>query len=113
MPQLDLTTYTGVIVSLTFVFFFLLVILVQYFLPIILTKFLSLKKMNSVYTDFQAFVHHYSMFLFIQEYKFYYNVYQIIGDYSKSLTNSLLYCNILFVEKAVNSYIFGIVEERA
>jgi len=70
MPQLDLATYPGIILFVTLFFFVFFLLLIQYFLPIVLAKFLSLKKINSSYEEIQAVLHRFSLFFFLEKYTF-------------------------------------------
>lgn len=64
MPQLDLVTYSGII-SFFSLFFFVFLGLSYYFLPVVLAKFLSLEKINGMYTSFQNVAYNFSGFCII------------------------------------------------
>jgi len=77
MPQLDLVTYSGII-SFFSLFFFVFLGLSYYFLPVVLAKFLSLEKINGMYTSFQNVAYNFSVFVLLESAKFVVSIYNFV-----------------------------------
>jgi len=68
MPQLDLATYPGIILFVTVFFFGFFLLLIHFFLPTVLAKFLSVQKINMSYDEIQNTLHRFSLFFFLEKY---------------------------------------------
>jgi len=111
MPQLDLATYFGVIISTTIFFFFFFILLIQFFLPIVLSKFLSIKRLTSSYTNIQIAVNTFSLCIFTQDFRIALDLYTTMLDQFSNYVECVIYLGNSSVEKSLNAYVFDLIEE--